>query len=122
MILSKNADDINSVYDFLDGIITEIKWDTNSADLLVTVYYYFDEPEGCKDEDLTIRFKNCCYAKFDMQGAITAMKADQIGSVWQNVESIRVEKVADCILVVIASNFSEKMLELSCEEIWIEKG
>lgn len=121
MILSRNYTDINAVYDFIDGIISDIKWDIRCADLLMTVYYYNDIPEGCKDQDLTIRFKNCTALKMDLQGTVAAMKADQIDNVWQNVESIRVEQTDDSIHVMIETNFSKKYLELSCEEIWIEK-
>ena len=49
MILSRNFKDINSIYDFSEGIICNICWDNNITDLLVTVYYYFEEPR-----DLTL--------------------------------------------------------------------
>ena len=121
MILSRYFTDINSTYDFIDGIISDIKWDIRCADLLLTIYYYNNYPAGCKDQDLTIRFKNCSALQMDLRGTVVAMKADQIDNVWQNVESIHVENTADSIHVIIETNFSKKYLELSCEEIWIEK-
>ena len=40
MVLSRNYEDINSIYDFCEGIITNICWNENLTDLLLTVYYF----------------------------------------------------------------------------------
>ena len=57
MILSRDYKEINNVYDFYEGIISDITWDSSFTDFIITVYYFWDEPRGLKNKDVMIRFK-----------------------------------------------------------------
>ena len=58
VIISKNFQDVNSVFDFYEGIIGDVRWE-NNTDLLISVCYFFDEPKGFQNKDIIIRFKKC---------------------------------------------------------------
>ena len=122
MILSKNYQDINSVYDFYEGIISSISLDNNFVDLLVTVYYSFDDPQGLKDKDLVLRFKNCTAISFDCANMLVSVKEFDIVSPHPEIQSISLKRDDSYIDVEISTNFSSPMLSLSCEGIWIESS
>ena len=120
MILSQNYEDINSIYDFYEGIISDIFWDNNFADLVVVVYYFFDQPIGLKNKDVVIRFKKCSTFNFDCTNMISAMKRFNIARPHPEIDLISLKKDSSCITVKISTNYDDPMITLSCDEIWIE--
>ena len=120
MILSRNFKDINSTYDFSEGIITNICWDANLTDLLLTVYYFFDSPLGLKDKDVRIRFINCSAVIFNCINMLASMKEYGIVSPNPEIDHIILQKVESCINVIVSTNYDPEMVSLSCDEIWLE--
>lgn len=120
MILSKNYNDINSIYDFYEGIISNIYWDDNLVDLLVMVYYYFDEPYGLKDKNVILRFKKCSTFNCDCSNMITTIKELNIVTPHPEIERITMDIDGPYIKVEISTNYDSPMISLSCDEIWIE--
>ncbi len=120
MILSRDFNDINSIYDFSEGIICDIYWDDNLIDLLVTVYYYFDEPRDLKDKDVTIRFKKCSTVNFDCSNMLASMKEYSIVAPHPTIEHILLKKNSSSMNVEIATNYASPMISLTCDEIWVE--
>ena len=95
MILSRNFEDINSAYDFSEGIITNICWDVNLTDLMLTVYYFFDSPLGLKDKDIRIRFKNCSAVIFNCTNMLASMKEYSIVTPNPEIDHIILQKVLE---------------------------
>lgn len=120
MILSRNYEDINSTYDFSEGIITNICWDTNLTDLLLTVYYFFDLPLCLKDKDVRIRFINCSALIFNCMNMLASMKEYNIVTPNPEIDHIMLQKVESGINVIISTNYDPEMVSLSCDEIWLE--
>ena len=120
MILSRNYEDINSTYDFSEGLITNICWDANLTDLLLTVYYFFDSPLGLKDKDVRIRFINCSAVIFNCINMLASMKEYNIVTPNPEIDHIMLQKVESCINVVVSTNYDPEMVSLSCDEIWLE--
>ncbi len=121
MILSKSYTDINTLFDFYEGIISNISWDENGADLLISVYYFFDEPCGCKDSDIILRFKNCLRAEFDFKSMIASKKQFCIEKIMPEVEKIEIIKENDLLSARIDTNFKNDKILVICDEIWVEK-
>ena len=120
MILSRNFKDINSIYDFSEGIICNICWDNNITDLLVTVYYYFEEPRDLKDKNVTIRFKKCSTVNFDYNNMLDSMKEYNIVAPHPTIEHFSLKKNSSSIHVEITTNYASPMISLVCDEIWVE--
>ena len=116
MIISKNFQDVNSVFDFYEGIIGDVRWE-NNTDLLISVCYFFDEPKGLKD--IIVRFKKCFSAKFDYTKMILSVKEYSIATPHPEIESISVKKSDSCINATITTSFSD-MIKICCDDIWIE--
>ena len=121
MILSKDYTDINTVFDFYEGVISAISWDENGTDLILSVYYFFDEPKGCKDCDISIRFKNCSYAEFQLSNMIKSKKQFGIEKIMPEVEKIEIIEDNGLLSAKIDTNFENDRIHVTCEEIWIEK-
>ena len=120
MILSRDFNDINSIYDFSEGIICDICWDDNLTDLLVTVYYYFDEPRDIKNKDVIIRFKKCSTVNFDCGNMLASMKEYNIVAPHPTIEHFLLKKNSFSVIVEIATNYASPMISLMCDEIWVE--
>lgn len=120
MVLSRNFEDINSIYDFCEGIITNICWNENLTDLLLTVYYFFDSPIGLKDKDIRIRFKNCSAVTFNCTNMLAAMKQYGIATPHPEIDHIVSQKFESCIRVIVSTNYDPSMVSLLCDEIWLE--
>ena len=118
VIISKNFQDVNSVFDFYEGIIGDVRWE-NNTDLLISVCYFFDEPKGFQNKDIIIRFKKCFSAKFDYTKMIFSVKEYSIVTPHPEIESISVKKSDSCINVTITTNFAD-MIQICCDDIWIE--
>ncbi|MBQ7290507.1 MAG: hypothetical protein IJW76_02145 [Clostridia bacterium] len=121
MILSKDYTDINTVFDFYEGVISAISWDENGTDLLISVYYFFDEPEGCKDSDIILRFKSCSSAELHFGNMIKSKKQFGIEKIMPEVEKIEIIKDNGLLSVRIDTNFKNDRICVTCDEIWIEK-
>ena len=120
MVLSRNYQDINSVYDFYEGIIGNISWDNNLTDLIVTVYYFFNEPNGLKDKDIVLRFKNCYAFNMCCKNMIFSVKEFDIVTPHPEIQSIVLNKSKEGIEVQISTNYDSNMISVSCDEVWIE--
>ncbi len=120
MIISREPNDINSVYDFYEGIISGIKWDIDSMDLLLSVIYFYDEPVGLKDKEIIIRFKHCKRLFFDFEKSV-AMSM-QLGTPlsYQEIETFHITQNVSEYHVEISSNLAEHLLTLDCMDIWLE--
>ncbi len=118
MIFSKNYDDINSVYDFSEGIISDVRWE-NNTNLLIDVYYFSDKPIGFKDKDITVRFKNCFSANFDYEKMMNSVQEFNIVNPHPEIEAFTIIKNNSRINVTVTTNFSDT-IKISCESICIE--
>ena len=122
MILSRNYKDINTVYDFYEGIISDITWDASLTDFIITVYYFWDEPRGLKNKDVMIRFKKTSGLNYSCAGMLESMKKHNIDSPHPEIDRITINKDESGIRVEISSNYDFPMISLLCEEIWIESA
>ena len=120
MILSRNYEDIDSIFDFHEGIISNICWNYNFTDLLMTVYYFYDIPQGLKDKDVIIRFKNCSTFNYECGNMLNSIKEFNIITPHPEIERISLKKNNSYINVEISTNYAAPMLSLLCDEIWIE--
>ena len=119
MILTKNYEDINRIYDFNEGIICDVRWDENVVDLLVTVYYYFDGPKGLSNKDVVICFKNCTSFVYDAKNMIESIKKLTIIKPHPTIDSIEIQK-GSSLNVKLFTNYASPMFSIICDEIWIE--
>lgn len=122
MILSRNYKDINTVYDFYEGIISDITWDASLTDFIITVYYFWDEPRGVKNKDVMIRFKKTSDLNYSCAGMLDSMKKHNIVSPHPEIDSITINNDESGICVEISSNYDSPMISLLCEKIWIESA
>ena len=125
MILSKIFEHFTDEYDFTEGIVSEIKWDSNLLDLLVVVYYYWDKKDGrSENRDLTIRFKNCRQASFTMTKCFEMIPKNELKDYinsWYTITHCSAEESNGLIEVSIKTiDNNPKWLTVKCEEIWIE--
>ena len=125
MILTKNYEHFIKEYDFIDSIVTEIKWDSNLLDLLVVVDYYWDKQVGrTENRDLTLHFKNCSEAAFKMPKFFDITLKEKLPSYvysWYTITHVFVYKKGNMLDVSIKTIDNDpKWLSLICEEIWIE--
>ena len=121
MVLSKTVEGFEKDFDFTEGIVSEIKWDSNMLDLLIKVYYFWDE---FKNKDLIIRFRNCRKATFSMPVVFENIPVNQLENYtlsWFTITGygVRVEKGLIDVQIKTIDNVP-KWLCLNCEEIWIE--
>lgn len=122
MILSRDYKEINTIYDFYEGIISDITWDSSLTDFIITVYYFWDEPRGLKNTDVMIRFKKTSGLNYSCAGMLGSMKKHNIVSPHPEIDSITINKEESGIRVEISSNYDSQMISLLCEEIWIESA
>lgn len=125
MILSKGVENFTKEFDFTEGIISDVKWDLNLLDLLVVVYYYWDVQDGRKENrDLTIRFKNCREAVFNMPQAFDNIPKNELQSYvysWYTITHCSTERYNNLLEISIKTvDNNPRWLTVKCEEIWVE--
>ncbi len=122
MILAKNIN-IFDEYDFTESIVTNISWDSNLLDFLVTVDYYWATDSN--EKELTIRFKNCREATLQMPKAFDSIPKDELPSYvysWYtitNSNAIDENGVFKVTMKTVDEN--PRWLTVLCDEIWLEK-
>ena len=121
LVLSKCIEAFAKEFDFTEGIVSEIRWDTNLIDLLITVYYFWDEYKG---KSLTIRIKNCREANFNMPKHYnTVPKSDLKNYIysWYTITQFSVKASSGLVEIGIQTiDTSPRWLTALCEEVWIE--
>ena len=123
MILAKDLDVFNSKYDFTDSIVTDINWDSNLLDLLVTLDYYWDIPE--ENNKLTIRFKNCRETIFALPKAYESTPKSELQSYvysWYTITNWMAVEESGLLRVNIKTvDDDPRWLTVLCDEIWLEQ-
>jgi hypothetical protein len=125
LILSKDIESFCNKFDFTEGIVTEIRWDSNLLDLLVVVYYYWDIRDGRKsNRELTIRLRNCREAIFTMPKVFENIPKDKLKTYtysWYTVTHYLVENDSGLLNVSFKTvDANPRWLTAKCEEIWVE--
>lgn len=76
-MLANSLDEILENFDFIDSIVTQVKWDINLLDLIITVDYYWDIQKGLdKTRLLDLIFKNCSKADFQVSELDSLLKGE----------------------------------------------
>ncbi len=120
MVLSKEIEDIGTVYDFYEGILSGFWWDAPRNDGILTVLYAWDEPAGLKDAEVVLRLVDCASVSLRLAANIRNTAEYGIGMPWQEIETLAVEPTGDGYRVKVSSNMELEMLVAECREIWIE--
>ena len=125
MILSKGIDGFTQKFEFVDSIVTSVKWDSNFLDLLIEVDYYWDKHVGREESRaLTIRFKTCREAKFTMTKCYDMVSKDELKKYiysWYTITQSSAKENNGLISISIKTVDDHPCwLTLLCEEIWIE--
>lgn len=122
MILSKDIETFLCKYGWVDGIVTDIRWDSNLFDLLISIYTY--EGKEIDGKDLTIRFKNCIEANFIMTKHFHTVPRNELKDYmlsWYTVTGCDVNEVNGFVEVEIrTSDYNSRWLTVKCEDIWVE--
>jgi len=124
MILSRN-DDILKNYDFMDSIVTDVKFDTNLLDLLISVDYYWDiQDSRNKGRQLLLRFKNCQSANFALTKRFNTVSKEDLPSYtnsWYTITGFSLTKNCNLFEVEIKTIDNDpKWLFIKCDEIILE--
>jgi hypothetical protein len=121
VILAKNTDILDK-YDFVDSIVTSIKWDVNMLDFLVTVDYYYGSQN--EEKELTLRFKNCREAELHMPKAFDSIPKNELNSYvfsWYTITNCIIVSENGLLKAGIKTvDDSPKWLTAICDEIWLE--
>jgi len=125
LILSKELESFTNDFDFTEGIVSEIKWDSNLLDLLVIVYYYWDVQDGRKkNRELIIRFKNCREAAFTMPKSFDTIPESELKSYvysWYTITHCSAKDNNGLLEVSLKTiDDNPRWLTVKCEEIWVE--
>lgn len=125
MILSKDIESFSNKFDFTEGIITAINWDSNLLDLLIIIDYYWDIHDGRKtNRELTIRLKNCREAIFTMPkvfGDVSKSELESYVYSWYTITHYFVESKNGLLEVSFKTvDNNPQWLIAKCEEIWVE--
>ena len=122
MVLSKDIEIFNHEYGWTDGFITELRWDENLLDLLVTVNTY--EGKNKEGRNLTIRFKYCREVNFDMNKRFDNVSEEERSDCvfsWYTIEKYELIEEDSLITFTIgAFDDSPRWLKIKCDEIWVE--
>jgi hypothetical protein len=132
MILTKKLEDFINDFSFIDSTISDISWDTNLLDLLITVDYFWDILERKENPRvLTLRFKNCTKAMFNMPKVFHELskeldnmsQGEHLSYIlgWYTIteyDAIYVDGLIEASFQTVDSN--PRWLSVECEEIWIE--
>jgi hypothetical protein len=121
MVLSKDLNTFCNGYDFVDSIVTGIKWDSNLLDMLITLDYY--ESRG-KSKELTIRFKHCRETVFTMTKCFDSIPKSELKDYiwsWYTITNCMAKNENGLIEVSIKTiDDAPRWLSVKCEELWIE--
>ncbi len=120
-IISKNIEDINSLYDFSESIISSFSWDIPKNDFILCVLYNWNEPHELKNQDVVLRFVNCETANINLKKIIENAEKFSIQTPWQEILSIDWQKQDDKINLTISSNIDTSFIKIICDEVWIER-
>lgn len=110
---------IKKTFDFYESIISNISLDEKFLDTKIKLIYFFDDPIGCKDKEIMITFHNCIKATFNMAKALLAVKVDKQDKIYSDIMDFIIEE-GDLIHIKIISNFDETMVDIICEDMWID--
>ncbi len=120
MVLTKNGEEIGARFDFSEGILSGLRWDAPRNDVLLTVLYAWDEPEGLKDTDVSLRLVDCTSLCLRLEKNIQNAAEYGLSTPWQEVESLLAEPMGDGYRIIISSNMEPDLLVAECREVWIE--
>ena len=120
-MLVKNLNVFDDKYDFTESIVTNICWDKNLLDLLVTLDYYWDDLRGKK---FVIRFKNCHKSIINMpKCCVDFSESEMIAyrNSWYTITNCKIENTGDLFTVKIKTvDDDPHWLNVVCREIWLE--
>jgi len=110
---------IKNTFDFYESIILDISIDENFLDTKIKLLYFFDNPIGCKDKEIVITCHNCIKTSFNMAKALFAVKVGKQDKIYADVMEFIIEE-GDLIHIKIRNNFNETMIDIICEDMWID--
>ena len=123
MVLAKNLDVFNKDYDFVDSIITDIRWDLNMLDLLISIDYFWNT-QG-KTIEYVLRFIRCQEAAFKLPKACDFVpRSEWEGYVYSwytivNYEAIYEKNLYKISIKTIDDN--PRWLTVLCDEVLLEE-
>ena len=125
MVLTRSLERFNSEFDFTDSIVIGTNWDFNMLDLLVTVDYYWDtQDDKNKNRELTIRFKSCKEAIFNLPQIFSDIPSNERQSYvlsWYTITHCYSKSNNGLLEVSIKTvDDNPTWLTVKCEEVWVE--
>lgn len=125
MKIAKGREKIMKQFDFFESYVNKIEWSDDLFDLIITVNYFWQDENNCKDCDIRIILKNCTFVSFDSpQNNINCNNYERTlasSYVLYSIETFLVEKNKDSLNVQIGTTIlNHKWLNAQCTDLWVE--
>ena len=125
MKIVKGFEKIEKQFDFFESYVDKIEWSEDLFDLIITINYYWQDENNCKNRDIRLILKNCTYVSFDSpQNKInpsTFERTSAYSYVLYSIQSFLTKKNTDNINVQIGTTeLDHKWLNAQCSDIWVE--
>lgn len=125
MQIIKSKEEIMNRFDFFESYVNKIAWSEDLFDLIITVNYFWQDENNCKDCDVKIILKNCTFVSFDSpQNSINCNNFERTladSYVMYSIQTFEVEKDKDKLIVQIGTTeLNHKWLKVQCSDLWVE--
>jgi len=125
MILTNDLHELQTQYDFIDSIVTNVYWSDDLMDLVIEVDYYWDYQEGRETtRELRLILRRCSNAIFSMPRISENLNDEELASYslsWYTILSSEFI-VNDSIIKVLlyTMDYDTVWLAAECQEVLLD--